>query len=381
MARSWFFSLWSRSLMKLDLVPINDLSRWNPIDRAEVIECIKEVASSGYFMRGPHTSVLENQLGMMLNGMNIVCVGNGTDALALALLSLGIEPGEQVATVANAGGYATGAILRIGAIPILVDVDLITAQMSVASLSAQLEIHPEIRAVVVTHLFGLMSDMQSIRDLTITKGILLIEDCAQAIGASQYGIPAGAWGDASTFSFYPTKNLACLGDGGAVAVKNPDQADTCRRLAQHGWSERYVISNSNGFNSRIDEIQAAILVSRLQRLAHNNHVRRSIVNRYVKTLNGTRYMVWSTADNFVGHLAVMVTPHQQTDIEKLNHAKIGNGMHYPVLDHLQPAWEKQFAGVSLPNCERLVKSIVTLPCFPLMTENQISRVCEVLESL
>jgi dTDP-4-amino-4,6-dideoxygalactose transaminase len=343
--------------------------------------CITEVANSGHFMRGPHTSDLEMQLGVMLNEMKVVCVGNGTDSLVLSLLSLGIKPGEKVATVANAGGYATGAILRIGAIPVLVDIDLITAQMSLANLSAQLEMYPEIRAVVVTHLFGLMSDIQSIRDLTSMKGVLLIEDCAQAIGASQSGIPAGAWGDASTFSFYPTKNLACLGDGGAVAFKNPENADACRRLAQYGWSERYVISDLNGFNSRLDELQAAVLVLRIQRLAQNNQVRRSIVARYVKALNEPRYMVHNDADDFVGHLAVMITPHQQSDIEKLNHAKVGNGIHYPVLDHHQPAWTKNFEAVSLPNSEQLVKSIITLPCFPLMTEDEISRVCEVLKTL
>ena len=362
-------------------IPVNDLSRWDPIDLAEVTMRMTEVANSGYFMRGPHTSDLEKQLGKMLNEMKVVCVGNGTDALVLSLLSLGIKPGEKVATVANAGGYATGAVLRVGAIPVLVDVDLVTAQMSAASLSVQLETHPDIRVVIATHLFGLMADMQLIQELTSVKGILLVEDCAQAIGANQRGTPAGAWGDASTFSFYPTKNLACLGDGGAVAFKNPKNADTCRRLAQYGWSERYVVSDSDGFNSRLDEIQAAILISRMQRLSQNNQVRRSIVARYVKALNEPRYMVHNDADDFVGHLAVMITPHRQSDIEKLKQASVGNGVHYPVLDHHQPAWIKHFEGLSLPNSEQLVKSIITLPCFPLMTEDEISRVCEVLESL
>ena len=367
--------------MRENSIPINDLARWDPIDLAEVTVCMTEVANSGYFMRGPHTSDLEKQLGVMLNEMKVVCVGNGTDALVLSLLSLGIKPGEKVATVANAGGYATGAILCIGAIPVLVDVELMTAQMSVTSLSIQLETHPEIRAVVATHLYGLMADMQLIRGLTMAKGVLLIEDCAQAIGAELGGILAGAWADASTFSFYPTKNLACLGDGGAVAFKNPKNADTCRRLAQYGWSKRYVVSDLNGINSRLDEVQAAILVSRMQRLAHNNQLRKSIIARYVNALDKTRYMVYNDADDFVGHLAVMITPHQQADIEKLNQAGIGNGVHYPVLDHLQPAWEKHFVGASLPNSEKLMNSIITLPCFPLMTEGEISRVCEVLKSL
>ena len=250
----------------------------------------------------------------MLNEMKVICVGNGTDALVLSLLSLGIKPGEKVATVANAGGYTTGAILRIGAIPVLVDVDLTTAQMSVASLSLQLNTHPDIRAVVATHLYGLMADMHLIRELTLIKCVLLIEDCAQAIGAKLSGVSAGSWGDASTFSFYPTKNLACLGDGGAVAFKNDANADICRRLAQYGWSKRYVISDSNGINSRLDEVQAAILVSRMQRLAHNNQVRRLIIARYVEVLDESRYMIHNNADDFVGHFAVMITPKQQSDM-------------------------------------------------------------------
>lgn len=367
--------------MKLKPIPINDLARWDPADLVDVNRCMTEVANSGYFMRGPRTLGLEKQLSELLNKWNVVCVGNGTDALVLSLLSLGIQSGDKVVSVANAGGYATGAILRIGAIPVLVDIDLTTAQMSVKHLSKQLETHTEIKAVIATHLYGLMANMRSIRELTSTNNILLIEDCAQAIGARIGSVPAGAWGDASTFSFYPTKNLACLGDGGAVAFRKSENADTCRRLAQYGWSERYVISDNNGLNSRLDEIQAAILVSRIKRLDHRNQIRRSIVGRYAEVLNETRYLICGDAENFVGHLAVMVTPHQQADIAKLNLSNVGNGIHYPVLDHHQPAWTKHFEGISLPNSEQFVNSIITLPCFPLMTEDEISRVCEVLKSL
>jgi dTDP-4-amino-4,6-dideoxygalactose transaminase len=367
--------------MKENSIPINDLARWDATDLSDVTACMTKVADSGHFMRGPHTSDLEKQLGKMLEGMKVVCVANGTDALVLSLLSLGVQPGDKVATVANAGGYATGAILRIGAIPVLVDVDLVTAQMSPASLSMNLETDSEIRAVVATHLYGLMADMQSIRELTSAKGVLLIEDCAQAIGAKLNGISAGAWGDASTFSFYPTKNLACLGDGGAVAFKNSKNADSCRRLAQYGWSERYIISDADGFNSRLDEIQAAILAARIRRLDQNNQVRASIIGRYVKALDENRYMFFSDSKDFVGHLAVMFTQNQLSDLERLNQSNIGNAVHYPVLDHQQPAWEKYFMGTSLPSSEKLVKSIVTLPCFPLMTEGEITQVCEVLKSL
>ena len=367
--------------MKPNLIPINDLTRWDAKDLSEILTCMSEVAESGNFMNGPHTAAFESQLSQILNDTTVVCVGNGTDALVLSLLSLGIKQGDKVATVANAGGYATGAILRIGATPILVDVDLITAQMSTASLSVQLEANPEVKAVIVTHLYGLMANMQLIKELTTSKGILLIEDCAQAIGAKLGEILAGAWGDASTFSFYPTKNLACLGDGGAVAFKKSENAEICRRLAQYGWSKRYVISEANGMNSRLDEVQAAILRSRLKRFNRNNQVRRLTVNRYSRSLDESRYMICSESESFVGHLAVMVSPSRQEDIDRFRLANVGHGIHYSVLDHHQPAWSEHFVGVSLPNSEKLVESIVTLPCFPLMTDDEISRVCDVLKSL
>jgi dTDP-4-amino-4,6-dideoxygalactose transaminase len=367
--------------MKAKFLPINDLARWDVADLADITKCLTDVANSGNFMRGPHTAAFESELSQILNYSTVVCVGNGTDALVLSLLSLGIKHGDKVVTVANAGGYATGAILRVGAIPILVDVDLITAQMSIASLIAQLETNADVKAVIVTHLYGLMASIQMIKELTSSKGILLIEDCAQAIGAKLGEISAGAWGDASTFSFYPTKNLACLGDGGAVAFKKSENAEVCRRLAQYGWSERYVISEANGMNSRLDEVQAAILRSRLKRLNHSNQVRRSIVNRYSRSLDKSRYMICSESESFVGHLAVMVSPSRQEDIDRFRLANVGYGIHYPVLDHQQPAWSVHFVGVSLPNSEKLVDSIVTLPCFPLMTDEEISRFCDVLKSL
>jgi dTDP-4-amino-4,6-dideoxygalactose transaminase len=367
--------------MKPHFIPVNDLARWDATDFAEATKCITEVTKSGHFMRGPHTAAFEQQLGQVLNQMSVVCVGNGTDALLLSLLSLGIKPGDKVATVANAGGYATGVILGIGALPVLIDVDSTTAQMSTEHLLRQIATHSDLKAVIVTHLFGLMANMSLIQASLEGKDLFLIEDCAQAIGAVQEGNPAGSWGDASTFSFYPTKNLGCLGDGGAVSFKNLANADICRRLAQYGWTERYVISETNGFNSRLDEIQAAVLLSRLERLDQNNQVRRSIVDRYSGALKNNRHMIYENSENYVGHLAVMVSPDRQADTRKLDLANVGHGLHYPVLDHYQPAWEKHFPGVSLPNSEDLVRSIITLPCFPLMTEDEISRVCEVLQTL
>jgi aminotransferase EvaB len=365
----------------MELIPVNDLSRWDPSDFSEIKQAMIEVAESGYFMRGPKNKALEDDLGKLLNDRNVVCVANGTDALALALLSLGIKPGDKIACTPNAGGYGTGAVIRVGALPVLVDVELETAQISAEALELALISNPEIRAVLVTHLYGLMANMSQISRIVDKYGLLLIEDCAQAIGASQSGIPAGAWGNASTFSFYPTKNLACIGDGGAVAFADIEHAELCRQLSQYGWSERYVISNQNGINSRLDEIQAAVILNRLKNLTRNNNIRRSIVNVYSESLSSERRMIWQNSESYIGHLAVMVSDRRNKDIEKLREANIGYGIHYPVLDHIQPAWLSIFPNVKLPNSEKLVESIVTLPCFPLLGASEINRVAFALKTL
>ena len=160
----------------MTIVPINDLSRWDDSERDRINRRIQEVVESGHFMLGSNTKELESQLSSRLDGMNVMCVGNGTDALSVAILGLGLQAGDKIATAANAGGYATGAILRLGCIPILIDVDLETAQMSSSVLSSVLAHHSDIKAVIVTHLYGLMADISAISAITREKKILLIED-------------------------------------------------------------------------------------------------------------------------------------------------------------------------------------------------------------
>jgi aminotransferase EvaB len=363
------------------VVPLNDLSRWDEADKINVSRAIQEVIESGHFINGPKTSLLNTRLKQMLGEREIVFVGNGTDALMLALLGLGINEGDLVATVANAGGYATSAILRIGAVPVLVDVDRHTAQLSVEDLRLKLQSHPAMKAVVVTHLYGQMADMPSILTAVRNFECLVIEDCAQSIGAVQAGLTSGTFGDASTFSFYPTKNLSCLGDGGAISFKSTAHAEYARQLAQYGWSTRYVIDHEGGFNSRLDEMQAAVLLERIDGLQKNNDKRRQIMNRYKAAVKDSRFLIGEDDPSFVGHLAVLVTSSRGADMSSLNNANIATGIHYPILDHQQAGWSTYFSNVKLPNSESLVQKIVSLPCFPLLQEFEIERVCEALQSL
>jgi aminotransferase EvaB len=363
------------------LVPLNDLSRWDEADKLNVSRAIQDVVDSGHFINGPKTTLLNTRLKQMLDGREIVFVGNGTDALMLALLGLGIKEGNLVATVANAGGYATSAILRIGAVPVLVDVDPLTAQISVEDLRRKLQSNPAMKAVVVTHLYGQMADMPSLLTAVGNYECLVIEDCAQSIGAMQADLNSGTFGDASTFSFYPTKNLSCLGDGGAISFKSTAHAEYARQLAQYGWSSRYVIDHVGGFNSRLDEMQAAVLLERIDGLQKNNDKRRKIVDRYRGALTDSRYVIGKDDSSFVGHLAVLVTSSRDADVSRLSKANIATGVHYPILDHQQAGWSTYFSNVKLPNSESLVQKIVSLPCFPLLQEFEIERVCQALQSL
>jgi dTDP-4-amino-4,6-dideoxygalactose transaminase len=209
----------------------------------------------------------------------------------------------------------------------------------------------------------------------------LIEDCAQAFGAKINGRSVGSWGDASTFSFYPTKNLGALGDGGAISFKQESHLERARQLAQYGWSDRYEVTLLGGVNSRIDEIQAAVLLLRLQKLDEENRKRRDVVKLYSESLTGTRKMVFIENESFVGHLAVLVTDSRDKDQAVLNAAGIATGVHYPIMDSDQPAWQSIFENQTTPIAAINAQKILTLPCFPRMTQSEIQLVCTTLSEL
>jgi aminotransferase EvaB len=365
----------------LETIPLNDLSRIDPANLAVELDVVTKVISSGHYMKGRYTSELEEKIAELTAAYGSVTVANGTDALMLAMLGLGLGPGDLIATVPNAGGYASTAAIRIGAMPVMVDIDPLTAQISPESLRALLMSEKRIKAVVATHLYGLMSDVEAIRTICDLSGVYLIEDCAQAFGANLDGRNVGSWGDAATFSFYPTKNLGALGDGGAISFKKESHLTRARQLSQYGWSNRYEVSLIGGVNSRIDEIQAAVLLLRFERLNEENVMRRELVSRYQNALSGNRRMIHAKGESFVGHLAIMVTPSREQDIDHLNRSGVGTGIHYPILDNHQLAWNSIFIGQSAPNAEANVEQILTLPCFPKLLESEIEQVCEALRDL
>ena len=362
------------------MIPINDLSRNDPETLASEIAVVSQVIASGSYIKGPHTLALEAEISRFTQSAGTVTVGNGTDALMLAMQGLGVHQGDLVATVPNAGGYTATAAIKIGAKPILVDIDPATLQMSTDSLRRLVK-NNKLFAVVATHLYGLMADIKTIRNICDEAGVLLIEDCAQAFGAKFEGSNVGSWGDAAAFSFYPTKNLGALGDGGAVSFRQLSHVAPTRQLAQYGWSSKYEVTMLGGVNSRIDEIQAALLLLRMKNLEKENNIRRSIVKRYSDALSGQRKMIFVDNESFVGHSAVLVTDSRDKDKAALTGAGISTEIHYPILDNDQSAWKSIFENQVTPNAHENSHKILTLPCFPRLTENEIQLVCQALSAL
>jgi dTDP-3-amino-2,3,6-trideoxy-4-keto-D-glucose/dTDP-3-amino-3,4,6-trideoxy-alpha-D-glucose/dTDP-2,6-dideoxy-D-kanosamine transaminase len=210
----------------------------------------------------------------------------------------------------------------------------------------------------------------------------VIEDCAQSVGAQRGGRKAGSFGDAATFSFYPTKNLGALGDGGAILTSGDGLAASLLRLRQYGWTSKYSIGVDGGRNSRLDELQAAVLRSRLPHVPAWNERRRDIIRRYAAAAEGTSLtMLPVSGEDHVGHLAVGLTPHRDKVVAALSAAGVRTDVHYPIPDHRQPAFAHDFTHLSLPVTEEVACQVVSLPCFPELTDVEVEGVCDALRSL
>lgn len=364
----------------MKIIPLNDLSRMDSFEVDEMTRLFREVFTSGNYLKGSQTRKLEQELSNLFSNRPVVAVANGTDALTLAVASLNLELDEHVGVCPNAGGYGTTAVRRLGMRTTYIDIDPSTGQMEPDDLEAAIKSDPNMKAVIVTHLYGYCGEINRIAEICKKNGIYLIEDCAQSIGARIETKWLGTFGDLATLSFYPTKNLGGIGDGGAVVCSTIELAHRVAQISQYGWGERYSIELDNSFNSRIDEIQAAILLHRLNRLDEMNDRRREIIHAYSSSLDSNRTMVGENSERFVGHLAIMISPNRDEDRAILEKGRIGTGIHYPILDSMQKAWYEPRVRPT-PNAERFVKQILTVPCFPTMSDKEVNFVCEALASL
>jgi len=349
------------------MLQINNLQARVHAHHGLIEEAIQRVVSSGHFILGPEVKNFENMFSKFLGSEQCIGLANGTDAIEIGLRALGIKRGDVVATVANAGMYTTTAVLAIGAVPYFMDVDLDT--MLVSFEEVERAIKDEVDAIVVTHLYGLaIPEIESIAALAKANNVPLVEDCAQAHGALHKGKRVGTFGDVGSFSFYPTKNLGALGDGGAICTNDSDVAELARRFRQYGWKEKYSVQLLGARNSRLDEMQASVLSEFLPLLDASNRKRREIAEKYHFGIDNPNVVCnKNSGENYVAHLFVIRSKARDSLKEHLFRSAVMSDVHYPIPDHKQTAILGLYRNVDLPNTDLLSNEVLTLPCYPEMT--------------
>jgi dTDP-4-amino-4,6-dideoxygalactose transaminase len=356
-------------------IPFGDLKREYEALADELEAAALRVLRSGWYVLGPEVRAFEAEFAAACDSAYAVAVNSGTDALYLALRALGIGPGDEVVTVANAGIYGANAILQTGAQPVFVDVDPRTHTLDTARLETVLT--PRTRAVLPVHLYGRVCDMHAIRRIAAVNDLAIVEDCAQAHGATYRQMRAGSIGTVGCFSFYPTKNLGALGDGGALVCDDPDLDERLRRLRQYGWERRYHSLDQGGINSRLDELQAALLRVKLRHFEAQTARRRQIAAAYSQQLAGLPIYTPDPGGEgeHVFHLYVITAADRDQLMAGLKERGIGCDVHYPLPAHLQPAYaDLGYRPGDLPVTERLAREVLSLPLYPALTDDEVARV-------
>ncbi len=346
----------------------------------EIDAALQRVLDSGWYILGAEVRQFEAEFAAYLGVSHALGVGSGTEALHLALAACGVGPGDEVITVAHTAVATVSAIELCGAVPVLVDIAPDTFTLHPAQLARALS--PKTKAIVPVHLYGQPADLAPILDLAQQHGLRVIEDCAQAHGAMYRGKRVGAWGDIAAFSFYPTKNLGALGDGGAVATNDAGLAERVRLLREYGWAERYV-SHIAGWNSRLDELQAAVLRVKLRHLDADNAARAHWAARYASGLGGVGLGLPGarTEGEHVYHLYVIRSARRDELQSFLKTRGVGALVHYPVPVHRQPAYQNRLLGCeALPETERAAREVLSLPMYPELTDAEITMVVEAVRA-
>jgi dTDP-4-amino-4,6-dideoxygalactose transaminase len=340
--------------------------------KAEIDAAIHGVLAGGRYVLGPETVQFEKEFAAWVGAGHAVGVANGTDALHLALRALGVGRCDEVITVSHTAVATAAAVTLAGAVPVLCDIEEDTCTLDPARLERL--ISTKTRAIIVVHLYGQAADMDAILDIAGLHGLPVIEDCAQAHGASYRGRRVGTMGKLACFSFYPTKNLGAIGDGGAVVTADEALGEKLRLLREYGWAERYV-SHTEGWNSRLDELQAAILRVKLRYLDADNAARRRIAARYRVELADIGLVLPATREGseHVYHLYVVRSEKRDALNRHLQERGIAAGIHYPVPIHLQPAYRGDPL-LSLPVTERAAREVLSLPIYPELADTDISTV-------
>lgn len=355
------------------LVPFLDLGRLHQPIRTQLDEAYRRVMDSGSFIMGPELAAFESEFATYSEVRHCIGVGNGLEALHLLLRAYDIGPGDDVIVPGNTFIATWLAVSQCGATPVPVEPDIDTHNIDPALIEAA--ITPRTRAIIPVHLYGQPADMDPINTLALKHGLLVIEDAAQAQGARYKGRRAGSLGHAAATSFYPGKNLGALGDGGAVLTSDDAIADKVRRLRNYGSSVKYQHELA-GYNSRLDELQAAFLRVKLQVLDEWNSKRREVAAKYSSLLGGFSCVLPFVPEYAepVWHLYVIRTKHRDLLKKRLAEHGISTVIHYPTPPHLQPCY-LGYSGLKLPVTSLLSDEVLSLPMSPDLQEDDIENVC------
>ncbi|HEX3151285.1 MAG TPA: DegT/DnrJ/EryC1/StrS family aminotransferase [Gemmataceae bacterium] len=350
-------------------VPFNDLRPRFAANPAGYRSAFERVLQRAWYVLGPEVEAFEHEFAKHLGGGHVVGVANGTDAIELSLRAAEIGPGDEVITVAHTAVATACGIERAGARPVFVDIRADDYCIDPRAIPAA--VTPRTRAIVAVHLYGQPARVKELRSVADRLGLLLIEDCAQAHGARYAGRRVGTFGHLAAFSFYPTKNLGAFGDGGAVYTADAALADRVRRLRNYGQAERYNHVDPGGFNSRLDEMQAALLRVALPRLDADVAERQRLADRYLSRLRVAALPCSAPGTEHAYHLFAVRHPDRDWFRDGLRRRGIETLIHYPVPVHLQPAYEHLGGRLGdLPETERAAAEVVSLPLYPGMTAEQ-----------
>jgi len=360
-------------------VPAFDLKRQYGAIKEEVDEAMSRVMARGSYILGEEVEGFEEEFARYVGAQHAVGVASGTDALYLSLLALGVGPGDEVVTVPNTAVPTAVAISQTGATPVLVDVCPDTFTLDVSQLEAA--ITPKTKAIVPVHLYGGAADMDPLMGVARRHDLAVVEDACQAHGAEYRKSKAGGIGSAGAFSFYPTKNLGCYGDGGMIVTNDENLARKARLLRFYGMTDRdRYVHSIKGINSRLDEIQAAVLRVKLRHLDDWNETRRAVAILYGRLLPADVIPPCEPAyARHVYHLYVVKAERRDELRRHLRTNGIGTAIHYPLPIHLQPAYaDLRLAEGTYPAAERCAGQILSLPMFPELTAGEVERVVEAI---
>lgn len=365
-----------------EFIPAFSLSRQGAEIATAVEPAVARVLASGRYAQGPECEALEKELGSFLGGPPLAALtcASGTDALHLALRAAGVGRGDVVLTTPFTFFATAGTILLTGARPVFVDIDAESFNLAPGALEEALERKEDgrVAAIIPVHLYGRMAAMAEIVALARKHGVPVIEDAAQAIGAKLEGKPAGAWGAIGCFSFYPTKNLGAMGEGGLVTSADPELLDRLRLLRVHGSRKRYE-HETLGWNARMHELQAAILRAKLPHLAGWNRRRQALAALYEERLRGLPVTLPERVEGHVFHQYVIRAPKRDALRQFLLERQIGAEVYYPIPLHQQEALRGMgTAPHPLPEAERAAKEVLALPMFPELTDAEAGRVTDVI---